>query len=215
MLESVLARRIVIKLRWRLLQLAQAPPRSTPLGDVGWLRARCEDTLGLHGGGDAWCNLSLRQLKNDTVKFNTEFPGLLEQDLLDALESVPSGVPAGGHAEQEEVPRLKNQLAREIVEAMRARLIVLQTAPDTRLHDAEWDVGRLRLRCEDTLGLHAGDDEWCNLSLHYLKEDPRRRPRRAQRRANRAWRALERASFSPGSPTGTPRASKRSPETSG
>lgn len=71
----------------RLVSLERQP--DTPLGDIGWLRLRCEDTLGTHGGDDYWCRLSLRQLKKDAATFNDRFPALLDPDLLMALENLP------------------------------------------------------------------------------------------------------------------------------
>jgi hypothetical protein len=49
-LESSLARWIVLALRARLVDLEQEP--DTNLGSIGWLLDRCDDTLGLTGDVD-------------------------------------------------------------------------------------------------------------------------------------------------------------------
>lgn len=165
MLEDSLARKIVVALRSRFIELEDAP--DAPSG-LGWMQARCEDTLGLHGEDDYRCNLSLRQLKKDVTNFNTESPDLLGQDLLDALENVP--VREGGRpCPQAEEPALKDPLARKVVEALHSRVVELEKAPDTSLDDIERYIGWLLRRCEDTL--RTGDEAWCNLSVNQLKKD--------------------------------------------
>ena len=81
------AKKIVETLRSRLLLLERAPSPK-PLGDIGWLRTRCDDTL-RPGVNEHWRCLSLAQLKKDVTNFNTEFPGLLAPDLLEAVENAP------------------------------------------------------------------------------------------------------------------------------
>ncbi|APR87817.1 hypothetical protein A7982_13166 [Minicystis rosea] len=87
MLNDLHARKVVEAVRARLLELEKEP--EAPIGDIEWLSARCDDTLGVYGGDDHWCNLSLRQLKKDVAQFNDEFADLLSGDLLMALENLP------------------------------------------------------------------------------------------------------------------------------
>lgn len=84
MLKNKIAKQIVEAVRSRLIVLEQTP--GAPRGDAEWLRIRCDDTL--VGGDDYWCNMSLRELKKDVANFNAESPGLLDPDLLQALENV-------------------------------------------------------------------------------------------------------------------------------
>jgi len=84
MLTSQPAKQIVEALRSCLTVLEKTP--GAPRGDAEWLRIRCDDTL--LGGDEYWCKLSLRELEKDVVNFNTEFPGLLAPDLVQALKTV-------------------------------------------------------------------------------------------------------------------------------
>jgi len=68
----------VERLRHRLLELEKAD--GVPLGDISWLRLRCDDTLGYDKD---WKELSFRQLRKDVFNFVEEFPGVLAQDLVD------------------------------------------------------------------------------------------------------------------------------------
>jgi hypothetical protein len=63
-----------------LLKLEKAP--GVPLGDVGWLRLRCDDTLGYSG---EYQLASIRQLQKDVAAFVEEFPGVLPPDLADEV----------------------------------------------------------------------------------------------------------------------------------
>ena len=84
MLTSQPAKQIVEALRSRLTVLENTP--GAPRGVAEWLRIRCDDTL--VGGDEYWCNLSLCELKKDVANFNAESPGLLDPDLVQALEKV-------------------------------------------------------------------------------------------------------------------------------
>lgn len=86
MLEDVEARKVVEAVLAHLLALQGSHAHDAALGDIGWLQRRCEDTLGVHGGDECWCNLSLLQLKKDVAAFNEEFPGLLDAHLVLALQ---------------------------------------------------------------------------------------------------------------------------------
>jgi hypothetical protein len=86
-LENATARKVVEAVRARLAALEREPGPDIPPYDVLWLKERCESTL--RGGNDYWCRLSLRQLKKDVANFDKEFPGLLDPDLLMALENLP------------------------------------------------------------------------------------------------------------------------------
>lgn len=66
----------VERLRDRLLQLEQQD--GVPLGDIGWLRLRCDDTLGYDAD---WQEASFRQLRKDVSNFIDEFPGVLAEEI--------------------------------------------------------------------------------------------------------------------------------------
>ena len=89
MLANGVKRKAVEALHARLEALENESNPQTPLGDVGWLKLRCQDTLGMHGGDEYWCNLSFVQLKKDVAEFCEEFPGVLDPDLVATLDSVP------------------------------------------------------------------------------------------------------------------------------
>ena len=89
MVKAGSSKEIVDRVRARLLALEQAPTPDTPLGDIEWLRLRCEDTLGRYGDDEYWYSLSLRQLKKDVTAFHDGYPGLLDPGLVAALEAVP------------------------------------------------------------------------------------------------------------------------------
>lgn len=55
---------------------------NTPIYDIEWLRARCDDTIVGYAGHHLQ-EASLRQLMQDVASFDEEFPGLLPSNILE------------------------------------------------------------------------------------------------------------------------------------